>query len=1544
MPVETNISPYYDDYSEDKNFHRILFRPGVAVQARELTQSQTIFQNQIKRIGDYLFTSGDKVVGPKPAINIDARTIRVKDVDPFGVAITPATYLNTFVTSLNSNVIGYVEFVYEKDNPDIGDPISFVISLKKYNSTNDGMFDQNEELFFYTDYTDALNKSTPNYRALTVEDTVRNAFCTVSQYSKSIILTNTNSSIQVGDLLVHPSLTKKLYVTEIRSTIEIVVNDPPEINIANDRIEFIKKATCPTTILTQDVATFYKDGFFVRCPLLKIVPDKNTAYPTKSVGLFAEERIITSNDDTSLLDPALGSSNYFARGADRLKIDISIVSQSLDSDGKVEIPEDFIPLIKFNKGEIEYLKELSTNSILDSKLAERTYDESGNYIVDPFQILPVSTADSDPNLIFSVSAGKGYVGGYQVKTIAPTEIRVPKNFKTETVENYNINTTQGNYLKVKDIDRRLIKPQELTMSEIFLETHSVTNPTTTNTRVGILAFKNLEYDSYDGSNLSYRMYYHYYAPESEVPVSWAAWSNKYNIPENEGRYLANILYESNYLLGNYGASRTPYYGLFREPDNAGLAYWWQQWVAFGRNIENIKEAFVFGASGTDAARVLSNSKSFLVVQNGSPFYDGFVNVEKVKSIVGVSNEYTSHGTAATYAAPFFYANIALGGTDKEGKLVVFDTKPADNLVFPINKPYITTVRNIQTSYIKVFQNLVFSGGTYTKTLSSPETFALGDGSVPASTARANFTLLIKTGATSNVKYGTFTYEPTLTGARPTVTISGDSASLTINTGDPAFAGTADLAAVIENDNIAIRTKTLTTGYSILNIDTADKIYDLGKSDIFRFRNIFKVANVSKYLGDWNPATSYTYSDIVSQEGALYVSQAVTTNVNVSFGNAWSQIISENMNNYVLDNGQRDSYYDHGYVTFIGASSDIPGNVYMSYDYFTHSGEGPVTAESYPPSLYGQIPTYRSTIDATVYELRDCLDFRARRIDGSAYHNYGPAVFPLSSITSEADVTYYLGRKDRLYVTNSLQNFGSPFNKFYYERGVEGTTPVEPADSSDLTKLSIAVLEIPPYTSSAFGVKVTYNDNRRYTMKDIGVLEDNIIRLDKAVKLQSIEVASLRSIITNEEGDVLLKSGILVEDFSDLEKSDLLSGYFSAAIDDQEKECFPAFAAYNIDLELITDADITIANDIITMKYQEDVFASQLEANSTVNPNPGGVNDGFGRANTNKKNSFLVNLLLTGGVLIASTIALKTAAAYIGASYGGSAIGNLATSFAGESLTSLATVAEFSAEGVLSVAWEATRRLGLSFLESVQSIEGVTKLFTDVTAPLVNIAEKVWAFAKGGFNSILPESLGATVSQTSTVSSGITGILNTPFTLISRAINTITGQSFSATIAGVQAGIIAMSTFIVGATFKGLVLASSALASATAGIPIVGAVTSAIASGTLSAGLSILSAGPLATVVAAGAIVYAGYKIVKNVWKTVKKWFSDVRMKENIQFVEKLSNGLNVYSFEYKKEFKQIAGYGRYTGVIAQEVEKLYPTAVTVENNGYKSVNYSLLGI
>ena len=65
-----NGTPYFDDYFRDyngetvetKNYHRILFRPGYAVQARELTQLQTMLQAQIDRHGQYAFKDGSRVV------------------------------------------------------------------------------------------------------------------------------------------------------------------------------------------------------------------------------------------------------------------------------------------------------------------------------------------------------------------------------------------------------------------------------------------------------------------------------------------------------------------------------------------------------------------------------------------------------------------------------------------------------------------------------------------------------------------------------------------------------------------------------------------------------------------------------------------------------------------------------------------------------------------------------------------------------------------------------------------------------------------------------------------------------------------------------------------------------------------------------------------------------------------------------------------------------------------------------------------------------------------------------------------------------------------------------------------------------------------------------------------------------------------------------------------------------------------------------------------------------------------------------------------
>ena len=75
-PTDFNLTPYYDDFSDSKKFHRILFRPSFAVQARELTQSQTILQDQIENLSDHIFKQGAMVI--PGAISYDLNYYSVK--------------------------------------------------------------------------------------------------------------------------------------------------------------------------------------------------------------------------------------------------------------------------------------------------------------------------------------------------------------------------------------------------------------------------------------------------------------------------------------------------------------------------------------------------------------------------------------------------------------------------------------------------------------------------------------------------------------------------------------------------------------------------------------------------------------------------------------------------------------------------------------------------------------------------------------------------------------------------------------------------------------------------------------------------------------------------------------------------------------------------------------------------------------------------------------------------------------------------------------------------------------------------------------------------------------------------------------------------------------------------------------------------------------------------------------------------------------------------------------------------------------------------
>ena len=87
MPQKTNlnVAPFYDDFDQDKNFYKVLFRPGYSIQARELTQLQSILQNQIEQFGKYAFKQGELVIPGEVGLNTKLNFVKLSSVSEIPV-------------------------------------------------------------------------------------------------------------------------------------------------------------------------------------------------------------------------------------------------------------------------------------------------------------------------------------------------------------------------------------------------------------------------------------------------------------------------------------------------------------------------------------------------------------------------------------------------------------------------------------------------------------------------------------------------------------------------------------------------------------------------------------------------------------------------------------------------------------------------------------------------------------------------------------------------------------------------------------------------------------------------------------------------------------------------------------------------------------------------------------------------------------------------------------------------------------------------------------------------------------------------------------------------------------------------------------------------------------------------------------------------------------------------------------------------------------------------------------------------------------------
>lgn len=194
----------------------------------------------------------------------------------------------------------------------------------------------------------------------------------------------------------------------------------------------------------------YQKGYFLRVePQIEIVTPYSTQPNNVVAGFRTLEEIVNFNEDETLLDN-VNNDNKNSPGADRLKL-IPVIE--IVSSEEARANTDFFDLVEWNDGLPFKQNKVTQYSRLGEEMAQRTFDESGNYVIDTFQVGTVSTSDANNEGKFYtvvVDPGQAYVSGYKVQTLRNYNIDVRKGLSTQSGLNY-ISLNYGNFVRVKEV-------------------------------------------------------------------------------------------------------------------------------------------------------------------------------------------------------------------------------------------------------------------------------------------------------------------------------------------------------------------------------------------------------------------------------------------------------------------------------------------------------------------------------------------------------------------------------------------------------------------------------------------------------------------------------------------------------------------------------------------------------------------------------------------------------------------------------------------------------------------------------------------------------------------------------------------------------------------------------------------------------------------------------------------------------------------------------------------------------------------------------------
>lgn len=400
MPQETNlnVSPYFDDFNQNKNFYKVLFKPSFPVQARELTGLQSILQNQIEQFGNHIFKEGSVVIPGQ--INYNNQLFAV-EVEPEFLGISLDNYteglLEKTITGSSTNIKAKIVSILDERE----ERNTFTLYLRYLNSGNDAqsVFSNAETLLL--DETISINGVIIQENQGFANTILRNA----SSVGSGVIISNGVYFLRGNFVNVYDQflvLDAHSNTPSYRVGLEIV----EEIITANDDESLSDNAQGFNNYAAPGADRLKISAFLVK---KDINEEKNENFVELLEVRNGELRNIKENPQYNVLEQQIARRTYETSG-------------------------DFY-VNPFSVSVKETLNDLQGNNgiFLDSQL---TYDNN---------------TPSENLATYKISPGKAFVKGYEIDVKGTTYIDTEKPRITNTLTDQSINYSTGSSLKLNRV-------------------------------------------------------------------------------------------------------------------------------------------------------------------------------------------------------------------------------------------------------------------------------------------------------------------------------------------------------------------------------------------------------------------------------------------------------------------------------------------------------------------------------------------------------------------------------------------------------------------------------------------------------------------------------------------------------------------------------------------------------------------------------------------------------------------------------------------------------------------------------------------------------------------------------------------------------------------------------------------------------------------------------------------------------------------------------------------------------------------------------------